>query len=695
MIDLTQYRIRIGVFSQRISSKGKFTLTQHSRFGRNKSGTVGKTFFQVCYKSLQLLLLITFLVQRSETKYSTGESAFNKSRYCLPTNCHWLLCHSLPVPTTWLLCHVPPTPSYWLLCHSLGGSLATLPASIDWNFLARYTNGNKRQHGLKILHWNKGPSYLENKKSEIQTIVDKYHPHILGLSEANLYSWHDVDKVQLPDYTLYTCPTLNNPSLKVSRIVVYTHSSLVVKLRPDLMDNTISSIWMEIGLPGRGKILICNTYREWQYLGQQDSSSRTVAAQLGRWDTFLNQWERAIREEKEVIVTGDINIDSLKWCRDDLPSTDSTYRLKPLIEALFERIIPQGFSQQVRVATHSWVGQSPSCIDHLYTNRPDKLADVQGHINGGSDHKLIYAVRYAKSMKRNVRYIRKRCFKRFDEVKFKEEVKKLKWFDIYSETNVDAAVSFLTGKLTTVLDKHAPIKTIQVRPNYAPWVNDNVKEAIRHRDNAQIVASMSQCPDNWRKYKDIRNSATNVIKNAKKVWESKQLNYFGNNAKDLWRNLKSWMRWKNTGPPTQLFYKGKLVTSPYELASSMNSFFIQKVKHLQKRIPLPNGNPLEHLQRAMSTRSCSLKFEQVHPEQILKIVQNLKNSKATGLDDIDTSTLKLVINDILPALTHIINLSLSSLTFPKSWKLAKIIPLLKKGDPLDPQNYRPVALLSC
>ena len=90
------------------------------------------------------------------------------------------------------------------------------------------------------------------------------------------------------------------------------------------------------------------------------------------------------------------------------------------------------------------------------------------------------------------------------------------------------------------------------------------------------------------------------------------------------------MRWKNTGPPTQLFYKGKLVTSPYELASSMNSFFIQKVKHLQKRIPLPNGNPLEHLQRAMSTRSCSLKFEQVHPEQILKIVQNLKNSKATG-----------------------------------------------------------------
>ena len=35
-----------------------------------------------------------------------------------------------------------------------------------------------------------------------------------------------------------------------------------------------------------------------------------------------------------------------------------------------------------------------------------------------------------------------------------------------------------------------------------------------------------------------------------------------------------------------------------------------------------------------------------------------------------------------------------TLHFPSAWKLAKIIPLLKKGDPLNPQNYRPVALLA-
>ena len=31
--------------------------------------------------------------------------------------------------------------------------------------------------------------------------------------------------------------------------------------------------------------------------------------------------------------------------------------------------------------------------------------------------------------------------------------------------------------------------------------------------------------------------------------------------------------------------------------------------------------------------------------------------------------------------------------FPKNWKKAKVIPLFKNGDALDPKNYRLVAIL--
>ena len=33
--------------------------------------------------------------------------------------------------------------------------------------------------------------------------------------------------------------------------------------------------------------------------------------------------------------------------------------------------------------------------------------------------------------------------------------------------------------------------------------------------------------------------------------------------------------------------------------------------------------------------------------------------------------------------------------FPDIWKLANVIPIFRKGDKLEPSNYRPVALLSC
>jgi hypothetical protein len=85
----------------------------------------------------------------------------------------------------------------------------------------------------------------------------------------------------------------------------------------------------------------------------------------------------------------------------------------------------------------------------------------------------------------------------------------------------------------------------------------------------------------------------------------------------------------------------------------------------------------------------------VKEEQVLKIIQSLKNSSATGVDYVDTRTLKLVAEMITPALTHIINLSIQTSVFPTIWKWAKVIPLLKSMqlDPILAKSYRPVALL--
>ena len=97
----------------------------------------------------------------------------------------------------------------------------------------------------------------------------------------------------------------------------------------------------------------------------------------------------------------------------------------------------------------------------------------------------------------------------------------------------------------------------------------------------------------------------------------------------------------------------------------------------------------------MKNRKCEFKFRPVTQDQVRDYIKGLKNSKSTGLDNLDTQTLKLVMEEILPALTHVINLSIKNQEYPECYKRSKIVPLIKKpdDDPLNPKSYRPVSLL--
>ena len=98
-------------------------------------------------------------------------------------------------------------------------------SKVERNFIARMEHGNRSQRGrgIKLLHWNKGPSFLKNKHHEVETLIEGHTPHVLGLSEANLKANHNLSEVQHSDYNLHTCRTLENRDISISRVVVYTH----------------------------------------------------------------------------------------------------------------------------------------------------------------------------------------------------------------------------------------------------------------------------------------------------------------------------------------------------------------------------------------------------------------------------------------------------------------------------------------
>ena len=110
-----------------------------------------------------------------------------------------------------------------------------------------------------------------------------YYPHVLGLSESELYKGHDRRLVEIQNYNLITAKSMDNPNFNVSRVCVYVHDSIVYKVRTDLMSDSFSSVWLECGLPRQKKILICHAYREWSNLGKDSSHSRRLDSKLERW----------------------------------------------------------------------------------------------------------------------------------------------------------------------------------------------------------------------------------------------------------------------------------------------------------------------------------------------------------------------------------------------------------------------------
>ena len=70
---------------------------------------------------------------------------------------------------------------------------------------------------------------------------------------------------------------------------------------------------------------------------------------------------------------------------------------------------------------------------------------------------------------------------------------------------------------------------------------------------------------------------------------------------------------------------------------------------------------------------------QFTPKNIIDVVTNLKGNTSSGHDKIDSCVVKRCIHLITLPLSYIFNASFEQGTFPKDFKLAKVIPVYKKG----------------
>ena len=110
----------------------------------------------------------------------------------------------------------------------------------------------------------------------------------------------------------------------------------------------------------------------------------------------------------------------------------------------------------------------------------------------------------------------------------------------------------------------------------------------------------------------------------------------------------------------------------------------------------PESNTLDKLREFCHSRNIQGKLDiaLMKVADIYNALKHLKQSETRDLDGLNTKILRLAASFITNTLTCVFNLCIMTNTFPNAFKIAKVIPLYKSGDSVNPSNYRSISIVS-
>ena len=85
---------------------------------------------------------------------------------------------------------------------------------------------------------------------------------------------------------------------------------------------------------------------------------------------------------------------------------------------------------------------------------------------------------------------------------------------------------------------------------------------------------------------------------------------------------------------------------------------------------------------------------EITEDEVRKATRRLKSGRAVDADQVLNEFLKSTERVILPVLVKLCNAIFNQGIFPEEWTKSIIVPLHKKGDCDNPDNYRGISLLS-
>ncbi|KAJ3649997.1 hypothetical protein Zmor_021710 [Zophobas morio] len=213
------------------------------------------------------------------------------------------------------------------------------------------------------------------------------------------------------------------------------------------------------------------------------------------------------------------------------------------------------------------------------------------------------------------------------------------------------------------------------------WVTNEIKNNIKTKENFRRKWLRTKNNVFYNEYKRLRSLVKNQLNSAYHDYINQVEINLQSNPSGLWSfiNVK-----KGTSriPSYMIDEENNEYTNPQDIVDAFAKTFANA----------QTNDSTSFLPTYENSSICSV-FP-VSQNELISIMKNFPNKLTAGDNSIPSFVLRDCSSAFVLPLSIIINLALKTNTYPERWKIARVIPIFKKGSSQLLNNYRPISILS-
>ena len=509
------------------------------------------------------------------------------------------------------------------------------------------------ERDLSCLLWN--AQSLNKKLQDLIALLEDEDLDIVAVTETWLASQHNNVTAELRDsgYTIYHY----NRDVKVGGGValIFKSNFKFVSGKTFSFEN-FECIVVSIATQSFGKLNFVIVYRFCEI------------APAHFLDEFYKFIESIFIDFKNVIILGDFNLHVNEQ------SSQTTTKFYDILSTF-------SLSQRIESGTHK-LGNTLDLVIHNTCDTT--INDIRIDFNNKSDHAYIFFKVAHNVDFKSKKAITIRNFKNVNLEHFKSDLA-LKVENLVS--NIDGTFPEVLNDFNNLcnecVDKHVETKKVVVNGNVRPkWIDSEFRQVRAERRKLYKRWKRTLSESDRLNFQKARQNTHNLSIDKRTAFYKSAIDNCNNSHKELFRVCKNLLDKSNSS-------KLPSYTDPLAMADKFNDYFIGKIENIRSSFSTKTEQICDS---GMETYNGTImsQFQPVSQEELKKIILS-KPVKTSAQDPLPAILLKSCIDVLLPVLTILINLSLSS-SIVDGLKDTVITPLLKKAG-LDPEvlkNYRPV-----